>query len=130
MPKAAAYVNPAQMTLNLDNSLPERFATLREFLAYRAMVQTKPMKAIAADMELAPSMLSRKLNPGDGDTQRFNVDDLEDYLKSTKDVAAVIEYLAAKYGQSDEVRQAAALDRCERLLAEVAATLPALKGKR
>lgn len=128
MPKAAIKTHPAQMTLNYDASLPERFATFREFLAYRAMVQTKPLKAIASDMELAPSMLSRKLNPGEGDTQRFNVDDLEEYLKSTGDVAAVIEYLAAKYAQSDESRHAAALDRFEQLIADAGAALRTLKG--
>ena len=64
----------------IEPNVVERWPTLRQFVAHRANVQTKPAKAIAADMDLSPGALSRKLNPGEADTARFNVDDLEDYL--------------------------------------------------
>lgn len=67
----------SQLTLNFEPALPERFRTLRDYLAHRVQVQAKPAKTIAGDMDMSPSMLSRKLSPGDGDTQRFNVDDLD-----------------------------------------------------
>ena len=121
-------VSAPQLTLNFEPSLPDRFRTLREYIAHRATVHEKPMKSIAADMDMAPSTLTRKLNPGDGDTQRFNLDDLEAYLSSTKDAAAVIEYLAAKYMQCNEKRKAAAISRVEKLAAEMAQALAALKG--
>ena len=116
-----------QLTLQLDPAVHEKFGTLREYLAHRAQVQSKPLKTIAADMDMAPSTLSRKLSPGDGDTQRFNVDDLEGYIRSTGDTS-VIDYLAAKYLSSDESRRLAAVSRVERLSAELAATLATLKG--
>jgi len=115
------------LTLQLDASLPDRFRTLREYLAHRVQVQAKPLKAIAGDMDMAPSTLSRKLNPGDGDTQRFNVDDLEAYIQATGDTSC-IEYLAAKYLRSDEERRAHALARVEKLSAELSAVLAVLKG--
>ncbi len=116
-----------QLTLNFEPSLPDRYPTLRDFIAYRVQVQAKPAKTIAADMDLSPSMLSRKLSPGDGDTQRFNIDDLENYMTKEKDYSA-IEYLASKYLCSDSVRHAAALARVELLSAELAGLVGQLKG--
>lgn len=117
----------SQLTLNFEPALPERFRTLRDFMAHRVQVQAKPAKSIAMDMDMSPSTLSRKLAPGDGDTQRFNVDDLEHYIQSTGDTAA-IEYLAAKYLCSDKSRQVRALARVESLSAELAGLVASLKG--
>jgi len=50
-----------------DPALPERFPTLREFIAFRSSANHKPAKSIAMDMDLSPSMLSRKLNTRCGD---------------------------------------------------------------
>lgn len=117
----------SQLTLNFEPALPERFPTLRAFVAHRSAVVSKPMKAVAADMDLSPSTLSRKLNPTEGDTQRFNVDDLEAWLASTGDAAAVVEYLAAKYLDSDSARHQRVVASAEALLAELAKVLPQLK---
>lgn len=118
----------SQLTLNFQPSLPERFPTLRAYVAHRSAVVVKPMKAVAADMDLSPSTLSRKLNPTDGDTQRFNVDDLEVWLDSTGDAAAVVEYLAAKYLDSDTARHQRMVASAEALLAELAKVLPQLRS--
>lgn len=116
-----------QLTLNFEPALPDRFRTLRDFMAHRVQVQAKPAKTIAMDMDMSPSMLSRKLSPGDGDTQRFNIDDLEHYITMTGDTAA-IEYLAAKYLCSDKSRQVRALARVESLSSELAGLVASLKG--
>ena len=117
----------SQLTLNFEPSLPERYRTLRDFLAYRVQVQAKPAKTIAGDMDMSPSTLSRKLSPGDGDTQRFNVDDLEHYIVVTGDTSA-IEYLASKYLCSDQSRKVRALARVETLSSELAGLVASLKG--
>lgn len=118
----------SQFTLNFEPALPERFATLRAFVAHRSAVVAKPMKAVAADLDMAPSTLSRKLNPTEGDTQRFNLDDLEAWLQSTGDAAAVVEYIAAKYLDTDTARHQRVVAQTERLLAELAKVLPGLKA--
>ena len=117
----------SQLTLNFEPALPDRFRSLRDYLAHRVQVQAKPAKTIASDMDMSPSMLSRKLSPGDGDTQRFNVDDLEHYIHVTGDTGA-IEYLAAKYLCSDKSRQIRALARVESLSAELAGLVSSLKA--
>lgn len=118
----------SQFTLSFEPALPERFATLRAFVAHRSAVVVKPQKSQAADMDMAPSTLSRKLNPADGDTQRFNLDDFEAWLQSTGDAAAVVEYIAAKYLDTDTARHQRVVAQTERLLAELVKVLPALKA--
>lgn len=106
----------SQLTLNLEPSLVDRWATLRKFIAHRVEVQSKPAKTIAAEMDLSPSALSKKLHPGETDTNRFNCDDLEAYLTVTGDVQSVIEYLATKYAPGgDGARRARTLSRLETL---------------
>jgi hypothetical protein len=119
----------SQLTLNFQPELPERFPSLRSFVAFRASTVSKHLKVQAADMDMAPSTLTRKLNPSEGDTQRMNCDDLEAWLTSTGDAAAVIDYLAAKYLDSDEDRQARVLNRVEGMLPELAALVASLKGR-
>lgn len=118
----------SQLTLHFEPSLPERFGSLRAYLAFRAATQAKPLKVVAAEMDLSPSALSRKLNPGEGDTARFTVDDLEAYLQATGDVGAVLEYLAAKYGDTDESRKARLLSQVEQMLPQLGTLLATLRG--
>ena len=118
-----------QLTLQLHPTVPERFPSLRAFIAHRAQVVAKPIKVQAADMDIAPSTLSRKLNPAEGDTQRFNLDDLEAWIQSTGDCASVVEFLASKYMDSDEAKQARVIARVEQLSDELAKALVLIKGK-
>ncbi len=120
-------LSAAQLTLNFEPSISERFNTLREYVAHRIQVQQKPAKSIAMDMDMSPSTLSRKLSPSDSDTQRFNLDDLEAYIRVTGDTSA-IEFLASKYLRSDEHRRASALARVEALSTEMARALASLQG--
>jgi hypothetical protein len=120
-------ISAAQLTLNFEPSISERFNSLREYVAHRIQVQQKPAKSIAMDMDMSPSTLSRKLSPGEGDTQRFNLDDLEAYIRVTGDTSA-IEFLASKYLRSDEHRRASAIARVEQLSTEMARALASLKG--
>lgn len=120
-------VPAGQLTLNFEPALSERYKSLRDFIAYRVQVQAKPAKSIAMDMDMSPSTLSRKLAPGEADTQRFNCDDLESYMVETKDTTP-IEYLAAKYLSSDAQRQARAIARVEALALDLERTLAQLKA--
>lgn len=117
----------SQLALTFEPTLPDRFPTLRQYVAHRVHVLQKSAKSIAGDMDMAPSLLSRKLNPSDGDTQRFNVDDLESYLKASGDAPAVIEYLAAKYMDTPEARRARLLSKMESILPDLVAALASMK---
>ena len=117
----------AQLTLDFEPGLVDRYPTAMD--AVRAAVHggRKPLKTIAADMDLSVSALSRKLNQDPEDPRRFSLDDLEALIAATGDTS-VVEYLAAKYLQSDETRRHQALTQATRLLAELGQLLPSLKG--
>jgi hypothetical protein len=116
-----------QMTLSLDPALPERYRTLREYIYHLATQHKKLMKGIASDMDIGASTLSRKLNPAEGDTQRFNVDDLEAFLKSTGDVHAVVDYLLSKFAaQAEDERRERAKVRAYELLEQMPEILAAI----
>lgn len=120
-----------QLTLNFEPALPDRFPTLRKYVAHRVHIHQKSAKTIAADMDMSPSLLSRKLtsgeSPDDKDTQRFNCDDLEAYLQSSGDAPAIIEYLAAKYMDTPEARKARVLARVESMLPDLMAALATMR---
>jgi hypothetical protein len=121
-------VSPSQMTFSFEPALPDRFPTLRAFVAHRAAVTTKSMKTQAADMDMAPSTLTRKLNPAEGDTQRLNCDDLEEWLASTGEAPAIIEYLCAKYMDTPDARRARLLNKLEGLVPDLLASLASLRS--
>lgn len=118
----------SQFTFEFEPSLPERFGSLREFVQHRSRMVAMPLKAQAADMDLAVSTLSRKLNPAEGDTQRLNCDDLEAWLNATGDGAAVVAYLAAKYMRSDADRRLQAIAAVEGLIEQLGPLLSGLKA--
>lgn len=117
---------PTQLTLCFEPSLPERFASLREFVAFRVQEMKLNAKTLASDMDLSPTVLSRKLKPADGDTSRLTVDDLESYIAATNDVAP-LEYLAAKFLDTPEARKVRTLSRLETLLQQIEGGIALLK---
>jgi hypothetical protein len=116
-----------QLTLNFEPSLPEQWKSLRAYIAFRVQEQRLNAASLAGKMDLSPSVLSRKLNQPEGDTQRFNCDDLEAYIAATNDIASVMEYLAAKYMENEPARKARVLSKVEGMLPDLLAALASLK---
>jgi len=127
MPLRAVTQSAAQLTLDLDPGLVEKNPTLLDCLRGCVYGGRLPLKTIAADCDLSASELSRKLSANPDDPRRFSVDDLERYVQGTGDVTPV-QYLAAKYLQSDESRRAHALNEATRLLAQLGPLVAALKA--
>lgn len=120
---------PGQLTLSFEPGLVERFQSAMDLVRRVAYGHRNPLKTIAADMDMSQSTLSRKLAQDPDDPRRFSLDDLEAFVVATGDTT-VIEYLAAKYLQSDESRRAGAIAAAEGLLRELAAVLPTLREAR
>lgn len=116
-----------QMTLDFEPSMAERFPSLRAYMHFRVAELRLNNKTLAADMDISPSLLSRKLNPGENDAQRMNLDDLESYIKATKDTSPLA-YLAAKYMDTPDARKARALARVETLASQMEDALKLLRG--
>jgi len=117
-----------QMTLNFEPGMVERYPSAMDVMRKVAYGHRNPLKTIAADMDMSQSALSRKLSEDPDDPRRMSVTDMEAFVRATGDVT-VIEYLAAKYLQTDEQRRAGAVASAERILGELAALLPSLRGQ-
>jgi hypothetical protein len=117
----------SQLTLDFEPAITERFGTLREYVSHCVNTGALPAKSIAADMDIGTSTLSRKLSPSEGDTQRLNVDDLENYMRVTGDIRPLA-YLAAKFGETDTMRQHRLLKRLETFMNELPEMAAAIKA--
>lgn len=120
-------ITRSQLTLDFEPSLPEQFPSLRAYVAFRVQEQRLNAIKLAGQMDLSPSVLSRKLNQPAGDSQRFNCDDLEAYLASTGDVASVMAYLAAKYMDDPSQKKARLLNQVESLMTQLSQAAASLK---
>ena len=66
-----------QLTLSFKTGISRNHETLVEFVQECAFKHPLQHKAIAAEMDLSPSHLSRKLSQNPNDSMRLTVDDLE-----------------------------------------------------
>lgn len=85
-----------QLSLEFNPDITKAYSSCREYVAARVHQISIPQKVIAADMDYAPTDLSRKLAQSPNDSRRFTCDDLELYVQKTQDTEP-IKYLAAKY---------------------------------
>ena len=111
-----------QMTLNFEPGLSERHSSLKACVRERVYANPKPLKALAADMDLSESELSRKLADNPNDTRNFTVEDLERYLDETHDLAP-IHYLVEKFGIDKETKQVYAQAELAKMLPQFMALM-------
>lgn len=97
-----------QLKLDFEPGLTERHRTLLDCVRECAYKSSKPMKAIAADMDLSESDLSRKLSGHESDTRRLTVDDFVRLIEVTGDITPV-NWLIERFhlSEDDKTRQAA-----------------------
>lgn len=97
-------IAPRQISLPFEPGLLDLWPTSREYLLYQIQLLRLSQKAIAADMDISPSVLSRKLNQGKDDCQRLSLDDLEGIFKHAGAalVRSMMIYFATKYCDSQE----------------------------
>jgi hypothetical protein len=107
---------PSQLTLNFEPGLAERWRSLKACCRERIFGNPKPLKAVAADMDLSESELSRKLADNPNDTRNFNCDDLEAYITKHGDLTPIY-YLIEKFAIDKDTKHAFAA-------AELAKQLP------
>ncbi len=93
-----------QITLNFERGRVDAYPTLREYVAHRVHKQGKPQKAVAADMDLSPSHLTRKCAQSPDDSMRLTVDNLEEFIATQDDTSPIL-YLVEKYLVADEIEQ-------------------------
>lgn len=114
----------SQMTLDFQPGLAERYVSALECVKTCVYSSAKPLKSIAADMDMSQSDLSRKLANNPDDPRRFSLTDLETYIAATNDTTPVL-YLVQKYCVGDDAKQRAALTALANLAPQLQALLKA-----
>lgn len=96
-----------QISLPFEPGLVELWPTAREYLLYQIQLKKIPQKGLAAEMDISPSVLSRKLNQGEGDCQRLTFDDVEKIFKvgGPALVRDMMVYFVTKYCDSQEAQK-------------------------
>ncbi|MGJ7497490.1 phage regulatory CII family protein [Variovorax sp. RT4R15] len=114
----------SQMTLDFRPGLAERYDTALECVKSCIYSNEKPLKTIAANMDISPSDLSRKLSGNPDDPRRFSISDLESYVQITGDTTPIL-YLAQKFCVGNDEKQRAALSALANLAPQLQALLKA-----
>lgn len=117
-------IDRAQMTLELEPGLTDRFGNLLEVVA--AGVYHRGLKRVAMDLDKAPGNLSREL-AGDSD-RHFSVEALERYIQTQNDLTPIY-YLIARYLGDQAKTEAATMRRVETMLAEITAVMGQVSNK-
>lgn len=117
----------AQLTLELQLGLLQRYRSLRECVHHSCLNDRRGLKAIAADCDLSVSELSRRLHPAEGDPRSLDVDLLVQIITSTGDLTP-LHWLIARFLPSDETRRQAAVDQLSQLMPRLAELLAAAGG--
>lgn len=109
------------MTPQQPASLLEQHRSLKECVSARIHGQRGGVAAVAGKLDLSPSHLSEVLGGGSHRHRKFDLDDLEKYVSTYRDVTPIL-YLVAKYLPDEMTAQTAALEQ----LSAIAARLPGL----
>jgi hypothetical protein len=112
------------MSLDFMPGLTERYDTVLQCIRAQVYGNAKPLKSIAADMDMSQSELSRKLSTNPDDPRRFTVGDLESYVQATGDTTPVL-YLAQKFCGTSDHRQREALSALAAMAPQLQALLKA-----
>jgi hypothetical protein len=113
-----------QMTLDFLPGLAERYSNALECVKTCVYSSAKPLKTIAADMDMSQSDLSRKLANNPEDPRRFSLVDLETYITATGDTTPIL-YLAQKFCVGSDEKQRVALSALASLAPQLQALLKA-----
>lgn len=110
-----------QFELDFEGGLATRFRSLLECVDDCINRSPHQKKVIAADLDLSPSALSRRLSPHpEGSSEpRFSVELLERYIERFEDLTPVY-YLVEKFCQKPE-------DKKRQAIAQLANMMPMLE---
>lgn len=111
-----------QLTLELQPSLLQRYTTLRQCVWHTALNYSRGLKALAADLDLSESELTRSLNPSENDPRRCDVNLMDRIIEVTEDTTP-IQWQMAKHLRDKEARRSAAVDQLAQLMPQIATLL-------
>lgn len=116
-----------QLTLDFLPGLTELYDSALACVDSRIKSSGKPLKVIAADMDLSVSELSRKLAHNPNDPRNFSLQDLENYVAASGDTTPIL-YLAQKYCVDTVTKREQATQALVQMMPQVMALLKAVQA--
>lgn len=113
-----------QLEIDFTPGLTERFPEFGDCLKASTYGCGRPLKAIAADMDMSVSELSRKLADNPNDNVHFPAKKLAELIESTGDLMPIY-WLIEKFCEDGAAKQRRAIET----LAQFARDLPAMLKK-
>lgn len=118
---------PRQFTLDFEPGLTERFKTWESVLAAAVYGARKGMNAVAGDLDMSPSELTRRLNPDSDDPRPLRTQDAIGIIRSTEDMRPVYWMIETFLKDPEAVKQEA-IARLPALMEAIQATLEQAGG--
>jgi hypothetical protein len=108
-----------QMTLNFQPGLTAQYRSLREVSAAAVYGSRKGVAGVAADLDLSPTDLTKRLNLDSAEPRPLRAEDVEGIVSSTGDLRPIY-WMVEKFCRDADAQQRQAV-------AQIAALLPALE---
>ena len=118
-----------QLSIPLDAGLLQQFPEFRDVVRASVYSCGRAFKAVAADLDMSVSELSRKLTDNPADPVHFPLHRLPDLIRSTGDKRPVM-WLVETFLDDPAARRQSAVDRIASMLPELSALLKDAKDVR
>lgn len=113
--------------MDFEPGLTERFKTWESVLAAAVYGSRKGLNVVAADLDMSPSELTRRLNPDSDDARPLRTKDATGIIRSTEDMRPVY-WLIETFLRDPEAVKQEALARLPALMEAIQATLEQAGG--
>lgn len=120
-------MKPGQLQLDFQPGLTVQFKTLTEVCAAAVYASKGGVSAVAADLDIAPSDLSRRLHNDNGENRPLTVEQFDGILASTRDMRPVY-WLIEKYLQDPEAKKNQAIEQLAQVMPIVQALIEQAGG--
>lgn len=109
-----------QLSLTLETSLIQQYPTFRDVVNASVYGCGRQLKAIAGDLDMSPSELSRKLADNPKDLVHFPYEKIPALIEATGDKRPVL-WLVEMFLDDPVAKKQSAIDSLARMLPEIAA---------
>lgn len=119
-------VSGLQVEIDFRPDLLERFPEFRDVVRASVYGCGRAFKAVAADLDMSVSELSRKLAENPNDPVHFPLNRLPELLSATGDLQPLY-WLLARFTESDAHKQRRVLDELNRLMPHLQSLLKSIR---
>lgn len=108
-----------QLSIQFEPELTDRYRSLKECVAACVYRQRGGLTAVAGKLDMSPSHLSEVLGGGGDRHRKFDLDELERYIRTYQDFEPIL-YLCARFLGDRHAEQSAAITRLSEQLRDMA----------